>query len=180
MATGKPGLEQHLQTARSIAETMLANTRRLINDLRPSLLDDLGLAAAIAWYGEQRLQPTGVAVEFQCDQMEARLPSYLETALFRITQEALTNVVRHAHASAVHVTLKVLDHGVYLTVRDDGSGFEGPATTWTGAERHGLGLLGMRERVTTLGGDMSVQSEPGSGTTITVALPLPPQESRRA
>jgi signal transduction histidine kinase len=180
LTTDKPELDQHLQMARSIAETMLANTRRLINDLRPSLLDDLGLAAAIAWYGEQRLQPTGVALEFQCDQMEVRLPSYLETALFRITQEALTNVVRHAHASTVHVTLRVHDHAVYLTVLDDGSGFEGPATTWTGPERHGLGLLGMRERVTTLGGEMSVESEPGRGTAITVTVPLPPQENRGA
>jgi signal transduction histidine kinase len=180
LATDKPELDQHLQMARSIAETMLANTRRLINDLRPSLLDDLGLAAAIAWYGEQRLERTGVALEFQCDQMETRLPSYLETALFRITQEALTNVVRHAHASAVQVTLKVQDHAVILTVRDDGRGFEEPAATPTGTERQGLGLLGMSERVSTLGGEMRVDSQPGRGTAITVTVPLPPQENRGA
>jgi signal transduction histidine kinase len=177
LATDKAELEQHLQMARSIAETMLANTRRLINDLRPSLLDDLGLAAAIAWYGEQRLQPTGVALEFQCDEMEARLPSYLETALFRVTQEALSNVVRHAHASVVQVSLRVHDHAVYLTVLDDGRGFQEPPTASTGTERHGLGLLGMRERVSTLGGELSVESEPGRGTAITVTVPLPPQEN---
>lgn len=176
LATGSPGLERHLHTAKSIAETMLANTHRLINDLRPSLLDDLGLPAAIAWYGERRLEPMGVELEFQCDQMEARLPPSLETALFRITQEALTNVVRHAGASRVHVTLRVHGDVAFLTVRDNGRGFQGPVTTWTRAEEQGLGLRGMRERVTTLGGEMRVESEPGRGTAITVTVPVPPQE----
>jgi len=118
LATGRPGLEQHLHTAKFIAETMLANTHRLINDLRPSLLDDLGLAAAIAWYGESRLHPMGATLEFQCDQMESRLPPSLETALFRITQEALTNVVRHANATRVQASLRVDDHAAFLSVRD--------------------------------------------------------------
>jgi signal transduction histidine kinase len=180
LATGRPGLEQHLQTAKSIAETMLANIHRMINDLRPSLLDDLGLAEAIAWYAERRLQPMGITLEFQCDQMEARLPPSLETALFRITQEALTNVVRHADASRVHVTLRVHDHTAFLTVEDDGRGFQEPVTTGAGAEGQGLGLRGMGERVTTLGGDMRVESEPGRGTAITVTVPVPPQENHGA
>lgn len=180
LATGKPEVEQHLYTAKSIAETMLANTRRLINDLRPSLLDDLGLAAAIAWYGENRLQPMGVELEFQHEQMEVRLPPYLETALFRVAQEALTNVVRHADASRVQVTLRVQDHTAFLTVRDNGRGFQEPVTTAAGADTQGLGLRGMRERVTTLGGEMRVESEPGQGTAITVTVPVPPQENRGA
>ena len=180
LATGRPGLEQHLHTAKSIAETMLANTHRLINDLRPSLLDDLGLAAAIAWYGERRLEPMGVTLELQCDQMEARLPPSLETALFRITQEALTNVVRHADASRVHLTLRVHDHTAFLTVRDNGRGFEEPITTGAGTEGQGLGLRGMRERVTALGGQMRVESEPGRGTVIAVSVPGSPQENRSA
>lgn len=180
LATGRSGLEEHLDTAKSLAETMLANTHRLINDLRPSLLDDLGLAAAIAWYGERRLQPLGVTLELQCEQMQARLPPSLETALFRITQEALTNVVRHAGASRVHVALSVHDDAAFLTVRDNGRGFREPLTTSTDAERQGLGLLGMGERVTTLGGEMRVESEPGQGTAITVTVPVPPQENRGA
>jgi len=177
LATDRPGSQQHLQTAKSIAETMLENTHRLINDLRPSLLDDLGLAAAIAWYGERRLRPMGVELEFQCDEMEARLPPSLETALFRITQEALTNVVRHADASRVHVTLRVHGHTAFLNVRDNGRGFQEPITERTGAEEQGLGLRGMRERVTTLGGEMRVESEPGRGTAITVTVPVPWQEN---
>jgi signal transduction histidine kinase len=180
LATGESGLQQHLDTAKSIAETMLENTRRLINDLRPSLLDDLGLAAAIAWYGERRLQPMGVALDLQYDQMQARLPAFLETALFRITQEALTNVVRHADASRVQVTLRVQDDSATLTVRDNGRGFQDPVTTSAGAQRQGLGLRGMRERVTALGGEMCVESAPGRGTGITVTVPVPPQENRHA
>jgi signal transduction histidine kinase len=180
LGTGRPGAEQHLDTAKSIAQTMLENTRRLINDLRPSLLDDLGLGAAIAWYGESRLEPMGVALELQCEEMKTRLPPYLETALFRIAQEALTNVVRHADASRVQVTLRVQDHTAFLTVHDNGRGFREPVTASEGAETQGLGLLGMRERVTTLGGEMSVGSEPGQGTVITVTVPLPPQENRSA
>jgi signal transduction histidine kinase len=173
LATDRPGLEQHLDTAKSIAETMLANTHRLINDLRPSLLDDLGLAAAITWYGERRLKAMGITLGFQCDQMKGRFPSSLETALFRITQEALTNVVRHAGASRVHVTLTVSDNAALLIVRDNGRGFQEPVTTWADAEQEGFGLRGMRERVATLGGDMRVESEPGRGTAIKVTVPLP-------
>jgi signal transduction histidine kinase len=180
LARGEPGVEQHLQTAKSIADTMLANTRRLINDLRPPLLDDLGLAAAIAWYAESRLEPLGIAVELRCEQTVARLAPALETALFRIAQEALTNVVRHADASSVYVTLAVDDHAVSLAVRDNGRGFRQPAVTATGGESEGLGLRGMRERVTILGGEMCVESEPERGTTITVTIPVSPHEKRRA
>lgn len=179
-AESEPGPVQHLRTAKSIAETMLASVHRLINDLRPSLLDDLGLAPAIAWYGERRLQPLGITLEFQCDQMEARLPPSLETALFRITQEALTNVVKHADASWVHVTLRVEDHTALLTVLDNGMGFEKPVTTPRGDEGQGLGLSGMKERVTILGGELRVESKPGQGTAINVAIPVPQQENHRA
>jgi signal transduction histidine kinase len=180
LARDRPGLEQHLQTAKSIAETMLENTRRLINDLRPSLLDDLGLAAAIQWYGERRLQSMGIALEFSSDHVETRLPPLLETALFRITQEALTNVVRHADASVVEVTLRVEDDIALLSISDNGRGFGEPVTTWADAEQQGLGLRGMRERVATLGGEMSVESEPGRGAAITVTVPVPPHKDRGA
>jgi signal transduction histidine kinase len=118
----------------------------------------------------------GVTLDLQYDEMQARLPAFLETALFRITQEALTNVVRHADASRVQVTLRVQDDSATLTVRDNGRGFQDPVTTSAGAERQGLGLRGMRERVTALGGEMCVESAPRRGTGITVTVPVPPQE----
>ena len=166
------GAEQHLNTAKAIAEEMLTSVHRLINDLRPSLLDDLGLAPAILWYGEQRLKPMGIALEFQCDRMDARLPPFLETALFRIAQEAFTNVVRHANATRVNVILKVNGPGVFLSVQDNGTGFQMPATGWEQEEGRGLGLLGMEERVIIQGGTLQIQSAPGQGTTIQVTIPL--------
>jgi signal transduction histidine kinase len=180
LAAGTPGSQQHLDTAKSIAGTMLENTRRLINDLRPSLLDDLGLAAAIDWYGEHRLRPMGIALDLQYDQMQGRLPGFLETALFRIMQEALTNVVKHADASRVRVTLEVDNQAAFLTVRDNGRGFQDPVTTLAPTERQGLGLRGMRERVSTLGGEMRVESAPGRGTALMVRVPLPSQEEHGA
>jgi signal transduction histidine kinase len=173
LAAEGPRSAPHLQTAKSIAETMLTNIHRLINDLRPSLLDDLGLAPAIIWYGEQRLKSMGAALEFQCDRMEARLAPPLETALFRITQEALTNVVRHADASRVKVTLKVSDVDVFLTVEDNGTGFQISAAAPGEAEGRGLGLRGMEERVSTLGGQLEIRSAPGQGTLVAVNIPLP-------
>jgi signal transduction histidine kinase len=176
LATDVSGLDRHLRTAKSIAETMLINIHRLINDLRPSLLDDLGLAPAIMWYGEQRLKPLGIALEFKCDRMEARLPPSLETTLFRITQEALTNVVRHAQATRVGMTLEVDDANVFLIVQDNGIGFQVAAVGSAQAMGRGLGLRGMRERATTLGGQLQIESAPGQGTTIKLNIPLPKEK----
>jgi signal transduction histidine kinase len=176
LATKGPRLDQHLHTAKSIAESMLTNVHHLINDLRPSLLDDLGLAPAILWYGERRLKPMGVILDFRCDRVESRLPPSLETALFRITQEALTNVVRHADATRAQVTLEVDNAHVFLTVQDDGTGLKAPAAGQGQPDGRGLGLRGMRERVITLGGQLGIESAPGEGTTIKVDLPLPKKE----
>jgi len=176
LTADRPRFEQHLQTAKSIANTMLTSIYRLINDLRPPLLDDLGLGPAILWYGEQRLEPLDIALEFQCDRMEARLPPPLETALFRIAQEALTNVVRHADATRVIVTLEVNELAAFVTVEDNGTGFQIPATASGETEEHGLGLRGIEERVTTLGGELHIQSAPGQGTIITVKIPLLKEE----
>jgi signal transduction histidine kinase len=176
LAADGPGAEQHLCTAKTIAEEMLTSVHRLINDLRPSLLDDLGLAPAILWYGEQRLKPMGIALEFQCDRMDTRLPPFLETALFRIAQEAFTNIVRHANATRVNVILKVNGPGVFLSVRDNGMGFQMPAAGWEQEEGRGLGLRGMEERVIIQGGTLQIQSALGQGTTIQVNIPVVREE----
>ena len=176
LATGSQEAGRHLQMARSIAEGMLGNIHRLINDLRPSLLDDLGLVPAVTWYGEQRLKPHGIVMDFQYDGVERRLPSVMETALFRIAQEALTNVVRHADASRVSVSLQMKDSLVVLSVEDDGKGFDMSATGTEVAEGSGMGLQGIRERVNILGGELRIQSGPGEGTHITVCIPLSQEE----
>jgi two-component system, NarL family, sensor histidine kinase UhpB len=141
--------------------------RRISSELRPSILDDLGLGAAIEWLArdvEARSQIT-CAVEVP---EEISLPFELATPLFRICQEALTNVTRHAHATQVSISLACHDGKLLLTVKDNGRGI-----TEEEIRRHGsLGLLGMKERVALLGGSLEVKGQPGEGTTLAIHMPL--------
>ena len=176
LANDPPKADAHLQSCKSISETLLKNVHRLIADLRPTLLDDLGLVPAIAWYGEQRLQPRGIAFRLQEDDPRIRLPLPVETALFRIAQEAITNVTRHAHATTVTVRLSYHDRWVTLQVADDGAGFDPQVVQTTDWDGKSLGLRGMQERVTILGGKFDLVTAPGNGTTITARVPIPQGE----
>ena len=180
LEAGRQEAGRHLQKARATAEGLLENIHRLIRDLRPSLLDDLGLVPAITWYGEQRLKPHGIAIDFQYDGIDGRLPPALEIALFRIAQEALTNVVKHADASRVSVTLQMEDNHIVLSVEDDGKGFVISSAGIEAAESDGVGLQGIRERVSILGGELRLQSAPGEGTHITVCIPVRKEEMNGA
>jgi PAS domain S-box-containing protein len=167
--------------ARPVVESALEVTRCLVTqardmslDLRPSLLDDLGLMAALRWYLERHQQRLGGAVALEGDLADLRLPPTLETACFRVAQEALTNVARHAGAQSVRVELRRVDGEVELTVRDDGAGFDVEAARRRAVSGQSMGLLGMEERVTLAGGRFAVESRPGSGTEIRVRLPLAP------
>ncbi len=173
LANDPPKADTHLQSCKSIGETILKNVHRLIADLRPTLLDDLGLVPAIAWYGEQRLEPRGIAFRLQEDDSKIRLPLPVETALFRIAQEAITNITRHARATTVTVRLTYQNDWVMLQVADDGAGFD-PQMLQT-SDWHGknLGLRGMQERVAILGGEFELETAPGKGTTITARVPIP-------
>ncbi len=166
-----------LQTARAVAAGLLEDIRRLIGDLRPSLLDDLGLVPAIAWYADQRLQTRGVEVDLQCSLPEGvRLPPALETALFRIAQEAISNIARHAAASRVVVDLRVAGDRAILSIEDNGRGVE-PARSWSRAALGGgLGLQGMRERVKILGGEFQLRAAPGQGVRLEVIVPFVMEE----
>lgn len=168
--------DAHLQDLQTIAEGILRNTRRIIADLRPSLLDDLGLGAAIAWYGEQRLNPLGITLHLNEDSQLDRLPRPMETALFRIVQEGMTNVVRHAHASTVTVNLVRQDGRLVLEIVDDGCGFDPQLLSSNDLDGKGLGLRGMQERASILGGDFYLDTAPGGGTTIKLSVPLPESE----
>lgn len=164
---------KHLASARAIAETLLKNIHRLVADLRPTLLDDLGLIPAIAWYGEQRLKPLGINFQLDDRQMKTRLPTSTETALFRVVQEAMTNVVRHSRATAITVRLAHENHGVTLEISDNGQGFDPQALQPSNSHGQGLGLRGMQERASILGGEFQLQSVPGKGTIITIRVPVP-------
>jgi len=136
--------------------------------LRPSMLDDLGLAAALEWQANQVSRSTGVRIKLMADALPGELPEEHKICIFRIVQEALNNVCRHARASSVDISLVAADSRISVTIRDDGRGFRTPRTG-------GLGLIGMYERADSLGGSLTVNSEPGQGTSIEVILPLPPR-----
>jgi signal transduction histidine kinase len=163
---------QRLAATKSIADGMLENIHRLISDLRPSLLDDLGLMPAIAWYSEQRLKPFGITFYLESEGLEQRLSSTMEIALYRIVQEAITNTIRHAQASTV--TVRVILQGDHLTlkVEDDGQGFDPQILQSTDMPVKSIGLWGIQERVSILKGDFHVQTAPGEGTTLEIRVPV--------
>ncbi len=144
-----------------------------VYDLRPSVLDDLGLGPALRWFAESRVQASGVAVTLELPEPERRLPSEVETALFRIAQEALTNVVKHADARHVNVALSVEVERATLEIADDGVGFVATQVFAPDDDSgRGLGLLGMRERAELLGGRWEAESCVGEGTRVRVEIPI--------
>lgn len=163
--------EEHVTTGKAIVEQVLASTQRLMRDLRPAVLDDLGLVPAIVSHAEERLKPQGISFTVQGQGSERRLPSTMETALYRIAQEAITNVVRHSRASEVLITLDVNDRGVLLVVQDDGVGFDLSSTLATKHGGRGLGLRGMQERALILGGECRIEAAGGRGTVVIVEMP---------
>ncbi len=164
--------DAHLHDIHEIAERVLKNTRRLVADLRPSLLDDLGLVPAVAWYGEQRLKPFGIKLHLKEEGLEKRLPRPMETVLFRIVQEAITNIVRHARATEVSVTWTRRNGTVTLEVADDGCGFDLGPSHPNDQGGKGLGLRGIQERVEILGGEFCLHTAPGHGTLVVVTVPV--------
>jgi two-component system sensor histidine kinase DegS len=151
----------------SMATDSLGELRRLVNDLRPPQLDDMGLAAALRWLIERMQVTDEPRVEFEVCGEPQPLPFEVETTLFRIAQEGLTNALKYAHASHIKVTLDYRT-GTSLSVRDDGRGFDPSAITASGALRNGWGLAGMQERASLIDANLSVRSVPGEGTTLTV------------
>ncbi|MGE0394784.1 MAG: sensor histidine kinase [Vicinamibacterales bacterium] len=160
-----------LDGARAMADFALRAVRDLSQLLHPSVLDDLGLAAALKSMADRLGRHTGLRVSTIEDRAVERLPPEVERAAYRIAQEAMTNVVRHSRASAVTIRLTADARDLWLTVEDDGVGFDTVVAERPG-QRGGLGLLGIRERVAHLGGDVSLDSAPGRGTRLEVRLPL--------
>lgn len=159
--------ETHLKEAKQLAVQTMRTVRDLAMGLRPSMLDDLGLGPAIEWQAREFSRRSGVpaTVEFQGG-INGELSEAERTSLFRIVQEALTNITKHAKASGVHITLKSDEEAIRLSVADDGLGIGGGAP-----QGHGLGLLGMEERARELGGHFTLTSAAGEGTKIEVWLP---------
>ena len=156
-----------------IVEGALQQVRSLALALRPSMLDDLGLVPALRWLTEQTSSRHGVQMALQAPSRLRRLPPDLETAVFRIVQEALTNVVRHAQARHVHVAIRLESPDqLQVQIRDDGVGFDVAAMRRRASEGNSIGVLGMQERATLVGGQLTITSAPGQGCTVAVACPI--------
>jgi signal transduction histidine kinase len=149
-------------------DAVIDGLHRLAADLRPPSLDYLGLEAALRQYAQSIASKFGLVVRFKARGFTAeRLPTAVETALYRVVQEAITNVVRHAHANRIDILTERRGDRVTVMVEDDGGGFE-PKRVRGGDH---LGLLGMRERAESLGGTLTLESSPGAGTTVVVEVP---------
>ena len=164
--------------ARALAVRALDELHRLIYDLRPSVLDDLGLWSAIRWYAERQLVPRGVSVRCEFPEGDQRLPPLFETALFRVAQEAISNIAKHAEADLVLIQGNVAGRLLTLEIEDDGKGFDAEVGRRPGPEGHGWGLLGITERVDALGGHVEIDTAPGQGVRLLVTVTLPSETDR--
>jgi two-component system, NarL family, sensor histidine kinase UhpB len=163
---------ERIADTRALAHSTLRAIRNLSIDLRPSALDDLGLLPALRWYVKEYQKKCSIEVEFHATGFKERLPAEMETALYRIVQECLTNTAKHANASRVSITLKEETDRVYARITDDGQGFDYEALLKTPGQERGLGLAGMNERAVLLDGILNIHATPDQGTIIEVSIPL--------
>jgi PAS domain S-box-containing protein len=170
MPAGEPQLAAKLDAMRNLLTDTVAATRRISADLRPLLLDDLGLVPAAQWLVSNFTQRTGIHCEFAVEPADLDLRDPHATAIFRILQESLTNVARHAQASLVDIRVDCSNGELTAKVRDNGRGFE----SGNPRKPNSYGLVGLRERAYLLDGEVSFDTAPGRGTTIEVRIPLTP------
>lgn len=156
-----------LERAQAEVEEVAGCLRRVMSELYPAVLDDYGLPAALRWYGQEFSKTAGIPVETAVEDLSMRLPATAETTLFRIAQEGLTNVLKHAEARAATILLEEAGATVRLVVNDDGKGFDAAAVSPRGG---GWGMLFMRERAEAVGGRFEIVSAPGKGTRIAVTM----------
>jgi signal transduction histidine kinase len=176
LVTDKPDqAAQRLNELGTMATSSLGELRHLINDLRPPQLDDMGLVAALRWQVENINQRSALCVEFEVNGTPQPLPPEVETMHFRIVQEGLTNVTKHAQAKQARITLNFSDE-LTLTVQDNGVGFEPDGVFQNGKPRRAWGVLGMQERANLINAEMTLESAPNQGTTLTVRMKPPAEQ----
>jgi signal transduction histidine kinase len=173
IAKGERATAQILDRLQGLTRRMSQGIYRLVHDLRPAQLDDLGLVPALQYLGEEHLR-TGLKVSFSVDGLSHRLDPLVETVFFRVAQEALTNVARHAQTDRARLSICFQKDQVILQVQDDGIGMHLQNSTG----RSGWGLAGMRERAESIGGELHLRSAPGEGTLVEVSVPI--QEAQLA
>ena len=166
------GVQTSLRDSLGILDSLLKRVRDLSLDLRPSLLDDLGLVPAIRWYVLRQAERAGLECRVDASLPLGEIPDDKAVVCFRIVQEAVTNVLRHAGAKRLEVTLREAGSGFDLSIKDNGQGFHVSETMAEAADRWTLGVLGMRERARALGGALTILSSPGQGTEVRAHIPL--------
>ena len=165
-------VQERLREARAFAGRTLSDIHALIYDLRPSVLDDLGLFPAIRWLAEHNLTPAHIAYRCEVTMPGRTLSSERETTLFRAIQEAIRNVARHSEATQVLIQVEEREHDLQVEIEDDGHGFDLASVAVPGPSGRGLGLLGMRERLSMVGGAVEVISSPDAGTRVILRVPF--------
>ncbi|MCF7803425.1 MAG: sensor histidine kinase [Candidatus Marinimicrobia bacterium] len=164
-------LAHRIQDSKALIASSISNMRDLAHELRPSIIDDIGLVAAVRSYGNQFANRLNIGFDFRITGQERKLSHEEEIVIYRIVQEACNNITKHAEAANVWIHISFQDSRVDLTIRDDGKGFEPSRIESNGDIRCGIGLLGMEERVSHIGGQFQVESQVGNGTKIHVSIP---------
>jgi signal transduction histidine kinase len=143
------------------------SVRRILSELRPQILDDHGLLEAIEWLGRQFSETTGIPVKFTTPEKDIKVTEEMATSIFRVCQEAFTNITRYSQAKNISILITITGDNIILIIEDDGIGFDITSVQ----NKKSFGILGMKERIVSLGGSFELTSLPGKGTTITVRLP---------
>jgi two-component system sensor histidine kinase UhpB len=172
-------LQERLHACGELARDTVKELRKIIYDLRPSVLDDLGLVPAIRSYAKKSVGKTDLRLTLNLPEREPFLSTEQAVALFRICQEAIHNVVRHAQATEITITLQLRAHRICLLIEDDGQGFDPDAVAREAVGQEQLGLLGMAERAELIQATFAVNSSPGVGTCVQVCVPLATGEATR-
>jgi signal transduction histidine kinase len=166
-----PEIKSQLERMHTLANTAVEELQRIILDLRPTILDHLGLIPALRWYAEARLGEMDIRFTLRETGTSRRLPANTEIALFRVVQEAINNIVRHSNALRAELVFHFTSSHLYVTIADDGKGFNIDQVFATMSPARGLGLLGMRERMDAIGGQLVLHSVPGRGTIVELSVP---------
>jgi signal transduction histidine kinase len=166
-----PEIQPLLENMRALAKTGRDGLNRIIFDLRPTMLDHLGLVPALRWYAETRLNGKGIRFNVHEVGNARRLPPTIETVLFRVVQEAINNIAQHSHAQHADLHFDYSDDRIEIGIADDGQGFDPMGVASHADSRLGLGLIGMEERMSEVGGEFRLRAAPGTGTAITLCVP---------
>ncbi len=157
-------MQEKISSMNELLDKTIQTIRKIASELRPSILDDLGLYAALEWQSQEFEKRFNIPVQFSTEVNQLEIIPAVASGLFRIYQESLTNVARHAEAKKIVASLQLKDKNLVLTVTDDGKGFV------ANDDKKTLGLLGMKERALTMGGKIEIKSEPGKGTTVIITV----------